>query len=146
MQGLEDVELNFTTFFYLEYYIFLTVVGMMVEKFDEMLRQKGKINNFFKWWNIITIIMLTFFLMAGLTWIVGYVVKAYGAKKDGYKLLLLGNSFFTVAIVVSVFHFLDFCQVRCNAKTKNNSCTKNTARRQSYGRYVSVKVTKLLSI
>lgn len=66
--------------------------------------------------------MLTLFLLAALLWIIGFAItggwsiKEYSLtkftkNKDGYELLLLGNSLFSLAIVVSVFHLVDLCQV-----------------------------------
>ena len=87
-----------------------------------MLHHKPKTSYFLKWWNIITIIMLTLYILAALCWIVGFAITGgwtvvdysltrYAKNKDGYQFLLLGNSFFSLAIVVSVFHLVDLCQV-----------------------------------
>ena len=76
-----------------------------------------------KWWNITTAIMLALFVLAAILWIVGfaktggwsvvnYSPSQFAESKDGYQLLLLGNSFFSVAIVASVFYLFDLCQVR----------------------------------
>ncbi len=98
---------------------------MVVQEFIEMLHHKPRISYFFKWWNIITVIMLTLFLLAALLWLIGfaltggwsvvdYSLTQFAKRKDGYQLLLLGNSFFSLAIVVSIFHLVDLCQVRLN--------------------------------
>ncbi|XP_046844850.1 uncharacterized protein LOC124438702 [Xenia sp. Carnegie-2017] len=106
----------------IEYIIFLTVIGMVCQEIREMRCHDRQMNYVFKWWNINMIIMLTLFVMAGLSWIAGfaitggwsikdYSVRKYAKNKDGYNLLLLGNSFFSVATVFSVIHLIDFCQV-----------------------------------
>jgi hypothetical protein len=67
--------------------------------------------------------MLTLFLLAALLWIVGFAITGgwsvvdyslnqFAQTKNGYQLLLLGNSFFSLAIVVSVFYLFDLCQVK----------------------------------
>jgi hypothetical protein len=67
--------------------------------------------------------MLTFYVLAALCWIVGFAITGgwsvvdysltqFAESKDGYQFLLLGNSFFSLAIVVSVFHLVDLCQVK----------------------------------
>jgi hypothetical protein len=78
---------------------------------------------FFNWWNIVTTIMLTLFVLAVLSWIVGFAITGglsvmnyslsqFAESKDGYQLLLMGNSFFSMAIVASVFYLFDLCQVK----------------------------------
>lgn len=84
-----------------------------------MLRHKPRMSFFFKWWNIVTTVMLILFLFAALLWILGFAITGgwnrFAQYKDGYELLLLGNSLFSLAIVVSVFHLVDLCQVRSYA-------------------------------
>ena len=104
---------------------------MILQECLEMRRHDRIRNYFFKWWNIIMITMLTLFVMAGLSWIAGfaitggwsindYSVRKYAKNKDGYNLLLLGNSFFSVATVFSVIHLIDFCQVRRNGQSQSS--------------------------
>ena len=106
-----------------EYVIFIFVIGMTLQEFLEMLNHKPRISYFFKWWNIVTTVMLTLFLLAALFWVIGFAITGgwsikkysltkFAKNKDGYQLLLLGNSLFSLAIVVSVFHLVDLCQVR----------------------------------
>ena len=106
-----------------EYIIFLTVIAMFLQEFIEMLRHKPRISYFFKWWNITTAIMLTLFLLGVLLWLIGFAITGgwsvvdysltrFAESKDGYQVLLLGNSFFSLGIVASVFHLIDLCQVR----------------------------------
>ena len=113
---------NIFLFHFPEYVIFLIVVGMALQEFLEMLNHKPRISYFFKWWNIVTTVMLTLFLLAALLWIIGFAITGgwsikdysltrFTKNKDGYELLLLGNSLFSLAIVVSVFHLVDLCQV-----------------------------------
>lgn len=108
---------------FLEYLIFIIVLGMVVQEFNEMLNHRPWYSYFLKWWNIITTIMLLFFVLAALLWLIGYAItggwsvydyslKGLAQNRHGYQLLLLGNSFFSLAIVVSVFHLVDLCQVR----------------------------------
>ena len=98
---------------------------MTIQEIREMLHHKPRRSYFFKWWNIVTIVMLTLYILGALLWIIGYavtggwsiVIKDYLLTKsvqitDGYQLLLVGNSIFSLAIVVSVFHLVDLCQVR----------------------------------
>ena len=70
-----------------------------------------------------TTIMLILFLLAAVLWMMGFAITGgwslqyqsldrFAQYKDGYELLLLGNSLFSLAIVVSVFHLVDLCQVR----------------------------------
>ena len=107
-------------------------MGMVFQEIREMVQHEPKMSYFFKWWNVTTVIMLTLFVMAGACWIAGNFVTgdwsiteralaSYDNKKNGYALgytlLLLGNSFFAMATIVSVFHLLDLCQVRCIRKT-----------------------------
>ena len=111
---------------FLEYVIFITVIGMAVQEFHEMLRHQPRMSYFFKWWNIITTVMLILFLLAAFLWILGFAITGgwsvkdqslnrFVENKDGYQLLLLGNSLFSLAIVVSVFHLVNLCQVRSYA-------------------------------
>ena len=76
-----------------------------------------------KWWNFTTAIMLTLFVMAAIFWIEGFAITGGGSvvnyslsqfakNKNGYQFLLLGNNFFSMAIVASVFYLFDLCQVR----------------------------------
>ena len=101
---------------------------MTVQEIREMWHHQPRRAYFFKWWNIVTIVMLTLYILGALLWIIGYaitggwsiVIDDYSLTKftqptDGYQLLLLGNSIFSLAIVVSVFHLVDLCQVRSYA-------------------------------
>ena len=107
---------NIFIFHFPEYVIFLIVISMALQEFLEMLNHKPRISYFFKWWNIVTTVMLTLFLLTALLWIIGFAITGgwltrFAKNKDGYELLLLGNSLFSLAIVVSVFHLVDLCQV-----------------------------------
>ena len=94
---------------------------MIVQEVGEFLRCRPRVSYFFKWWNVVTAIMLTLFVLAALFWVIGYAItggwsvveysKLQFEAKTGHRLLLLGNSFFSMAIVVSVFHLIDLCQV-----------------------------------
>jgi hypothetical protein len=96
---------------------------MIIQEIKDIFNHKPRISYFLKWWNIVTTIMLTLFVMAALSWIVGFAITGgwsavnyslsqFAESKDGYELLLLGNSFFSLAIVVSIFHLIDLCQVK----------------------------------
>ena len=135
-----------------EYLIIITVVGMIIQEVKEMFNHKPRISYFFKWWNIVTTIMLTLFVLATLSSIVGFAITGgwsvvnyslsrFAESKDGYQLLLLGNSFFSLAIVVSIFHLVDMCQVKSQpfvlfnfAKQlfRNNICQFLLRERDSY--------------
>ncbi|XP_028395064.1 short transient receptor potential channel 5-like [Dendronephthya gigantea] len=106
----------------IEYLIFVFVFGMIFQEFNEMINHRPWYNYFLKWWNIVTSIMLLFFVFAALLWLIGYAITGGWSvydyslnklvqNKQGYQLLLLGNSFFSLAIVISVFHLVDLCQV-----------------------------------
>ena len=94
---------------------------MFIQEFYEFLGNYPRRSYFFKWWNITITIMLLLFLLAFLFWLIGFaiaggwsVVEMSQLKiktRTGHRLLLLGNSFFSLAIVVSVFHLVDLCQV-----------------------------------
>ena len=94
---------------------------MVVQEVVEMLGHRPRRSYFFKWWNIVTTVMLTLFVVAALLWLAGFAItgdwsvfefsKDKFKAKTGHRFLLVGNSFFSLAIVVSVFHLLDLCQV-----------------------------------
>ena len=101
---------------------------MTVEEITEMMHHKPRWSYFFKWMNVVKIVMLTLFLVGAVLWIIGYSITGgwsimiqdtsltgFAEHKDGYQLLLVGNSIFSLAIVVSVFHLVDLCQVRSYA-------------------------------
>ena len=77
----------------------------------------------FNWWNGVTAIMLTLFVLTGLSWIVGvaitgrlpvvnYSLPQFAESKVGYQLLFVSNSCFSMAIVASVFYLFELCQVK----------------------------------
>jgi hypothetical protein len=110
---------------------------MILQEGIEMFHHEQAISYFFKWWNIITAIMLTLFVLAALSWIVGFAVTGgwsvvdyspvqFDKNKDGYQLLLLGNSFFSLAIVASIFYLFDLCQVKSQQYFPVCSILQNT--------------------
>jgi hypothetical protein len=91
--------------------------------FQEGIKMKHGGLKYIKRWNFTAVIMLALFVLAAILWIAGlaktggwsvvkYSLSQFAESKDGYQLLLFGNSFFSVAIVASVFYLLDLCQVR----------------------------------
>jgi hypothetical protein len=84
---------------------------------------KDRFKYFFNWWNNVTAIMLILFFLATVFWIVGvaitggwsvvnYFLPQFAESKVGYQLLFWGNSFFSMAIVASVFYLFELCQVK----------------------------------
>lgn len=65
------------------------VLGLIFEEMKEFYRQ-GRERYFAQWWNIITILMLLFFLLAGLFWLLGS--SALMVKDGNYSFKYLVRS------------------------------------------------------
>ena len=101
----------------------ITVFGMLVQEIIEIWYQKPHDTSYFrKWRNINKGLMIIFFLLAGASWAIGnfiirdwpffgYSLRPIAKEEEGYSFLLASNSCFSLAIVVSVFHLFDLCQV-----------------------------------
>jgi len=101
----------------------LWVLGLTFEEAKEFYRQ-GRERYFAQWWNFVTILMLLFFYLAGIFWLLGssalsvdddtyslkYVVRNI-TRDSAFRFLLLSNSFFSVAFLVSFFHLSNSFQV-----------------------------------
>ena len=68
-----------------------------------------KMYYFLKWWNCFTTVMLFIYLFSGVLWLLGFLIV--NKDKTGYMLLLVGNSGFSIASILSVFHFGNLCRV-----------------------------------
>jgi hypothetical protein len=74
---------------------------------------------FLKWWNCVLSAMLLGYFCAGLLWLIGSTAiggwSAVGLISSwdiaGHNVLLLANSFFSVASVLTVFYLGCLCQV-----------------------------------
>ena len=80
---------------------------MIVQEILRMFSQK--MYYFLKWWNCFTTVMLIIYLLSGVLWLVGFLIV--NRDKTGYVLLLVGNSGFSIASILSVFHFGNLCRV-----------------------------------
>ena len=77
---------------------------------QEMLRMfSQKMYYFLQWWNCFTTVMLAVYVLSGVLWLVGLLIV--NTEKTGYVLLLVGNSGFSIASILSVFHFGSLCRV-----------------------------------
>ena len=98
---------------------------MLFQEIKESFRQ-GKERYLSQYWNLVTLLMLILFVLAGIIWIVGYsmTVKEDGhwtipvrrafskeTREHGYRFLLLSNGIFGVAFVLSFFHGSNLFQV-----------------------------------
>lgn len=80
---------------------------------------KERRNYFNKWWNIVLVVMLIGFLLAGLLWVVastaigGWSAANLISSLDiaGHTILLLGNSLFSISAVISVMYLGSLAQV-----------------------------------
>ena len=108
--------------FFSEYLIFIFVLAMAYREIWRMHSHEHIIDFFFKWWNCFTAAMLAIYLAAGAFWVIGFITTGaewsttfanitYFRKKAGHKMLLLGSSCFSIASVISVWHFGNLCQV-----------------------------------
>ena len=73
---------------------------------------------FYKWWNWFTAAMLLIFLAAAVFFVMGFAIAgkwsstfAILRERIAHRMLLLGNSCFSIASVLSVWHFGNLCQV-----------------------------------
>ncbi|PFX26520.1 Short transient receptor potential channel 6 [Stylophora pistillata] len=100
------------------------VIGMTVQEVKQALHQ-GKERYFSEWWHLAVIPMIISYIIAAVLWIVGY---AYIASDSGewtvhvrellgstsltpYHLLLLSNSFYSFAVVLTFFEASHTLQV-----------------------------------
>ena len=111
----------FCGFFFTEYLVFLFVLAMVYQEIQEMLEHTRRRNYFLKWWNCISTAMLFFFLLSGGLWLLGFAITGRWSatftmitnfrERTVHKMLLLGNSCFSIAAILSVCHLGDLCQV-----------------------------------
>ncbi|KAK3700087.1 hypothetical protein QZH41_015042 [Actinostola sp. cb2023] len=109
--------------------ISLWVIGMIFEEVKEYVRQGGQ-RYFSQWWNIVTIVMLALFVLAGLLWFMGhnaihashavshsfhneYLTDVFGqiSQEWAFKFLLLSNTFYSMAFILSFLHISNTLQV-----------------------------------
>ena len=100
----------------------LWIAGLILEEVKEARRQ-GKERYLAQWWNIVTIIMLLFFIISGFLWTVGNVALAVDeqplskvlrkriTRDTGLQILLFSNTFFSIAFLLSFLYFSNIVQV-----------------------------------
>ena len=100
------------------------VIGMTVQEIKQALHQ-GKERYFSEWWHLAVIPMIICYLIAAVLWIVGYAYIASGSGEwtvhvrellgstslTPYHLLLLSNSFYSFAVVLTFFEASHTLQV-----------------------------------
>jgi len=100
------------------------VAGITVQEVKQA-RYHGMERYLAEWWHLAVILMIIFYILAAVLWIVGY---AFAASDSGewtihvrhllgstslrpYHLLLLSNSFYSLALVLTFFEASHFLQV-----------------------------------
>ena len=104
-------------FLFTEYLIYAYILTMIVKQFYHYHKEKR--NYFNKWWNIVLVFMLSGFLLAGFFWVVAKIaIGGWSAANlissldiAGHTILLLGNSSFSIASVISVMYLGSLAQV-----------------------------------
>jgi magnesium-transporting ATPase (P-type) len=98
------------------------VIGLILEEIKELYRQ-GRQRYFSQWWNIVTIVMLIMFVLAGLLWMIGYSTMVgktaphfgtiFGrvSHQAAFKILLLSSSLYAMAFLLSFLHISNALQV-----------------------------------
>ena len=100
------------------------VVGITVQEIKHALYQ-GKERYLGEWWHLAIIPMIIFYILAAVLWIVGYVLAASNvgewtltaddllesSSRVPYRLLLLSNTFYSFALVLTFFEASHFFQV-----------------------------------
>ena len=103
---------NFPNVFLLAIIIAVWVIGITVQEIKHVLQQ-GKERYLLAWWHLAVIPMIMCYIISAVLWIVGYV---FIASESGswtvllgstslapYHLLLLSNSFYSFAVVLTFF-------------------------------------------
>ncbi|XP_031558505.1 transient-receptor-potential-like protein [Actinia tenebrosa] len=118
--GGNTMEISLTNVF-----VTLWVIGLILEEIKELYRQ-GRQRYFSQWWNIVTIVMLVMFILAGLLWMIGYsaitekdalskphLQAIFGrvSHKAAFQVLLLSSSFYAMAFLLSFLHISNALQV-----------------------------------
>ena len=97
--------------FLTEYLVFIFVLAMAYQETQKMLEHTPRRNYFLKWWKCITIVMLFLFLLSGGLCLLGFAITGRWSVRTARNMILLGNSCFSIAAVLSVFHLGNLCQV-----------------------------------
>ena len=105
-------------FFVTEYLIYVFVLALTYQEIWRLSSHKPRIRYFYKWWNCLTTVMLSIFLLAAVFWLIGFAATgkwsstfAILRERIAHRMLLLGSSCFSIASVLSVWHFVNLCQV-----------------------------------
>ena len=118
---------NFNPFFasyFVAVIIGLWVIGITVQEIKHALYQ-GKERYLGEWWHLAIIPMIIFYILAAVLWIVGYALAASNvgewtldvddllgsSSRTPYRLLLLSNTFYSFALVLTFFEASHFFQV-----------------------------------
>lgn len=100
------------------------VIGITVQEIKHALYQ-GKERYLGEWWHLAIIPMIIFYILAAVLWIVGYALAASNVgewtldvedllgsnSRIPYRLLLLSNTFYSFALVLTFFEASHFFQV-----------------------------------
>ena len=112
--GMASLLVNFPNlfFFSLAIIIAIWVIGITVQEIKHALHQ-GKERYLFAWWHLAVIPMIMCYIISAVLWIVGYVsigsesgswTKELGSSSLApYHLLLLSNSFYSFAVILTFF-------------------------------------------
>lgn len=103
----------------LEWLVFLWVVGLAVQELKVFYYQGANLYRR-QWWNLVSLLMITFFLLSYCFQIIAYGLVRSWAILDqfgklvstlGYQPILIANSLYTVGMVLSFFHISSAFQV-----------------------------------
>ena len=91
---------------------YLTYIFILALTYQEIWRfSKGECY-FYKWWNWFMAAMLFIFFLAAVFCIMGFAISGkWSRERVAHSMLLLGSSCFSIASVLSVWHFGNLCQV-----------------------------------
>ena len=91
---------------------------MIYQEIWRLNSHEPRIRYFYKWWNCLTTAMLFIFFSAAVFWVIGFSTTgkwsstlAILRERIAHRMLLLGSSCFSIASVLSVWHFGNLCQV-----------------------------------
>lgn len=106
-------------FSFAEWMIFIWVVGLAVQEFKVFYSQGANLYRR-QWWNLVSLLMVTVFVLSYCFQIIAYgLVRSWAVLDEfrkfvpsfGYRPILIANSLYTVGMVLSFFHISSAFQV-----------------------------------